>query len=86
MAKTKLTLIDDVLSRVKVRKPGFSPWYERLPDDLRGELEGLRQRWHAGQISSQKRALAVAIAEVVADRGHTQPGEQAVLAWLSRKA
>ena len=86
MAKGKATLLDDVLSRVKTRRPGFLPWHERLPDDLRGELEALRQRWQAGQITSQKRSLAVAIAEVVADRGHPQPGEQAVVAWLSRKA
>ena len=86
MAKAKPTLLDDVLSRVKTKRPGFAPWYERLPDDLRVELDALRQQWHAGQIASQKRALAVAIAEVVADRGNTKPGEQAVIAWLSRKA
>ena len=86
MAKAKPTLLDDVLSRVKTKRPGFAPWYERLPDDLRVELDALRQQWHAGHIASQKRALAVAIAEVVADRGNTKPGEQAVIAWLSRKA
>ena len=86
MAKAKPTLLDDVLSRVKTKRPGFAPWYERLPDDLRVELDALRQQWHAGQIGSQKRSLAVAIAEVVAERGNPKPGEQAVIAWLSRKA
>jgi hypothetical protein len=75
-----------VLARVKTRRPGFIPWHERLPDDLQAELAAIRSRFHAGEIASQKRALAVAIAEVVAERGHPKPGEQAVLAWLNRKA
>jgi hypothetical protein len=80
------SLLDDVLARVKAKRPGFMPWNERLPDDLQAELAAIRERFHAGGIASQKRALAVAIAEVVAERGHTKPGEQAVLAWLNRKA
>jgi hypothetical protein len=86
MAKAKSTLLDDVLARVKTKRPGFQPWNERLPDDLRGELAAIRERFHAGDIASQKRALATAIAEVVAERGHPKPGEQAVLGWLNRKA
>lgn len=86
MAKAKSTLLDDVLARVKSKRPGFLPWHERLPDDLRGELDAIRSRFHAGAIASQKRALATAIAEVVAERGHPKPGEQAVLSWLNRKA
>jgi hypothetical protein len=86
MGKAKATLLDDVLARVKTKRPGFQPWNERLPDDLRGELAAIRERFHAGDIASQKRALATAIAEVVAERGHPKPGEQAVLAWLNRKA
>ena len=86
MAKAKITLLDDVLSRVKAKKPGFLPWYERLPDDLRAELDAIRAQFHAGAIASQKRSLATAIAEVVAERGHPKPGEQAVIAWLSKRA
>jgi hypothetical protein len=87
VAKAKApSLLDDVLARVKTRKPGFIPWHERLPDDLQADLAAIRERFHAGGIASQKRALATAIAEVVAERGHTKPGEQAVLAWLNRKA
>jgi hypothetical protein len=80
------SLLDDVLARVKAKRPGFMPWHERLPDDLQAELAAIRERFHAGGIASQKRALAVAIAEVVAERGHTKPGEQAVISWLNRKA
>jgi hypothetical protein len=86
MPKGKATLLDDVLARVQTKRPGFLPWYARLPDDLRGELDAIRDRFQSGGIASSKRAMAVAIAEVVAERGQNKPGEQAVLAWLSRKA
>jgi hypothetical protein len=86
MAKAKATLLDDVLARVKTRKPGFIPWHERLPDDLQAELSAIREQFHSGGIASQKRALATAIAEVVAERGNPRPGEQAVITWLNRRA
>jgi hypothetical protein len=86
MAKGKATLLDDVLARVKTRKPGFIPWHERLPDDLQAELSAIREQFHSGGIASQKRALATAIAEVVAERGNPRPGEQAVITWLNRRA
>jgi hypothetical protein len=86
MGKAKPTLLDDVLARVKTRKPGFIPWHERLPDDLQAELSAIREQFHSGGIASQKRALATAIAEVVAERGNPRPGEQAVITWLNRRA
>jgi hypothetical protein len=86
MGKAKATLLDDVLARVKTRKPGFIPWHERLPDDLQAELSAIREQFHSGGIASQKRALATAIAEVVAERGNPRPGEQAVITWLNRRA
>ena len=87
MPKAKpASLLDDVLARVKTRRPGFTPWHERLPDELQAELAAIRERFHAGEIASQKRALATAIAEVVAERGNPRPGEQAVISWLNRKA
>jgi hypothetical protein len=86
MGKAKATLLDDVLARVKTRRPGFIPWHERLPDDLQAELSAIREQFHSGGIASQKRALATAIAEVVAERGNPRPGEQAVITWLNRRA
>lgn len=86
MGKVKTqSLLNDVLSRVKKRRHGFLPWYLTLPDDLQGELEAIRQQWQAGAINTEKRGLAVAIAEIVAERGNPQPGEQAVIAWLNKK-
>ena len=86
MAKAKPTsLRDDVLSRIKVRRRGFLPWNQRLPDDLRAELDAIRDEWQAGAIQSEKRGLAVVIAEIVAERGHQKPGEQAVIAWLGKR-
>ena len=82
----KASLLDDVLAKVKTRRPGFTPWNERLSDDLQAELAAIRERFQAGDIATQKRALATAIAEVVAERGYTKPGEQAVISWLNRKA
>lgn len=86
MGKGKATsLLSDVLARVKPGRPGFLAWYQRLDATLLAELQQLRDQWHAGAISSQKRALAVAIADAVADRGNEKPSETAVIAWLNKK-
>lgn len=77
-------LLEAVVSKIVHPKPGFPTWFQRLPDDLRKELRELREQWLAGKIVSKQKPLAVAIAQVMEDRGHARPGEQAVLAWLRR--
>lgn len=80
--KVKTRLMDDVLSRVVNKRPGFARWIDRLPDDIRNELNEVREQYQSGCLQHQTRALATAVATVVAERGHPKPGIQAVLAWL----
>lgn len=83
MAKAKTPrLMDEVLSRVVDKRPGFARWIDKLPADIRNELNELRACHHAGAVKHQISALAEAIAAAVAERGHPQPGKQAVIAWL----
>lgn len=79
------TLASDIAARIVQKRPGFPTWFERLPPDLQAALAEVREQFLAGDISSQQRAFAVAVAAEVADRGHPEPGVQAVLTWLRKK-
>lgn len=76
-------LADEVLSRVLGHRPGFAPWYERLPKDALAELEALRARWAAGELGLKKRQLARAIIATCRERGWYVVGVQGVEHWLS---
>ena len=84
MAKAKPTsLLDDVLARAANSKPGFRPWFERLPKDAQDELNEVRQRFD--RTRHQYRAYALAIIEAAKERGWQVAGEQQVIAWLRLK-
>jgi hypothetical protein len=83
MAK-KPTLADDVQQRIRECKPGYIPWDGCLPAELQKELADVKRRFRAGQLRASKNALARAVADVVAERGHNRPGRQAVIHWLHR--
>ena len=86
MAKQKApakSLLDDVLSQVRNAQPGFKPWIERLDPELRADLETLRQRYVAGELDYQQKALAATIVKVLAERGAPRiPSVQGVSTWL----
>lgn len=82
---TKRSLTDAVLAEASNRGPGFRPWYERLPEADRQELEQLRARWLAGELPIHKRALARAIIKVCQDRGYHVTGIQGVEHWIRRR-
>ena len=85
MPKKQPDFLANVLAKVQDRRPGFLPWYQKLPDDLQAELEQVRTAFRAGEITCQKAALCRAIADTVAERGHDRPGQQAVIEWLNRR-
>jgi hypothetical protein len=80
MAKT---LLDDVLTRTKNRRPGFSTWFSRLPPEARDELDAVRQAFDAS--THQKRAYAAAIIEAAQERGWHTASIQSVIRWLNEK-
>lgn len=82
MAKAK-TLLDDVLSRTSVSKPGMKTWFDRLPSDAQAELDTVKQAFNPAV--HQKRAYAKAIMEAAAERGWEVAGVQGVIAWLNKR-
>jgi hypothetical protein len=84
MSKAKKPgIADEILSRVQNYKPGFGAWHCELPDDVRTELEALRERWVSGELGLQKRALARSIIASLRDRGLPVSGIQGVEHWLT---
>lgn len=75
-------LVEDVASRIAVGRPGYKPWYTRLPADVQQELAEVKAQFRAGLLTPQKNALARAVAEAIEGRGLPRPGIQAVVAWL----
>lgn len=85
MAKAKKNLLDDVLAKAAVRRPGFRSWFERLPTDAQAELEAVRQQWLTGQTCLGPKAMAEGIMAAAKDRGWQTSGVQGVIAWLHGK-
>lgn len=84
MAKGK-SLLDDVLARATNKPPGFRSWFDRLPAEAQAELAEVRERFHAGGNTIQKRAYAAAIMDAAKERGWKTSGIQGVLAWLNAR-
>lgn len=82
---SKANIADQVLQAAANRGPGFIPWYQRLPEEDRQQLEELRARWLSGELLLHKRALARAIVQVCQQRGHHVAGIQGVEAWIGRR-
>lgn len=82
MAKTK-PLLDDVLSRARVSKPGTKTWFDRLPAETQAELDAVKQAFNP--VVHQKRSYAKAIMEAAAERGWEVAGIQGVIAWLNKR-
>lgn len=83
MAKAK-SLVDDVLGRVRVTRPGFPPWFERLPPDAQSQLEQVREQFNRS--IHTKRAFAKAIIEVAKEHGWPVSGIQGVERWLEKRS
>lgn len=80
--KTQPSFVSEVMARTQNAKPGFRPWYQNLPADLRDEMEPLRAAYKSGQLNHQKKATCIAISQVLAERGVPNISWQMVLRWL----
>jgi len=81
----KATLLDDVLQRAVVRKPGFRSWFERLKPDARAELDAVRRKWQSGATGLGPTTMSEAIMAAAKERGWKTSGLQGVIAWLKEK-
>lgn len=78
----KRDLMSDVLATAKTVRPGPSTWAQRLPDDLRAELDEIRVAFHAGKVPVTKNSLCRAIKSQVEARGHWCVNVAGVVRWL----
>lgn len=84
MPKTS-SLTEAVLSRASNTRHGSLPWWRKLPLDVLGELEQIREEWESGRTGLQKRAVARAIMTEMQSRGLPVCGIQGIEAWLDRE-
>lgn len=78
----QIRLASAVLKRAQNSKPGFTPWYLRLPAEVQAELDAIRHQWRSGETGLQKRAIARAIISEMRARDLPVAGVQGVEHWL----
>ena len=80
----QIRLASAVLKRATNSKPGFTPWYRRLPAEVQAELNAIRHQWRSGETGLQKRAIARAIIAEMRSRDLPVSGVQGVEHWLDQ--
>lgn len=80
MAK-RTTLLDEVLKRIP--KKGFSPWHQRIPQDMLVEIESIRSAFWSGQLPARTTltGLSHALSKSLQERG-VDIGHSGVKKWL----
>lgn len=78
----QIRLAQAVIERAANNRPGFQPWYRRLPPAVQEELDSLRRSWRSGETGLQKRAMARAIVAELRSRDLPVSGIQGVEHWL----
>ena len=76
-------LLAEVRKEMSSYRHGPLPWYERVPEEHREELDAILAAWRAGELGTRKKTLARSIANQLRARGISDVGEQGVIAWLS---
>lgn len=77
------SLIDEIVSLVPPQQGREKPWQDKLPGEVRAELEGLKAKFLGGEIKGTKSGMARAISETLKRRGIYTIGPQGVLKWLA---
>ena len=78
-------LLDDVVQSLPSGRPGFAPWYERMPQEVREELEEIRRRFHAGELATRSNTLARVLSAKLAERNLVDIGAHTINRWLAKK-
>lgn len=83
----KPALLDLVKAGIVIKRPGVVPWFERLPADVRKELDGVR-RWFRSEGRLKRipiKSVARSVAEQLKARKLRCPTAQTVEVWLREK-
>lgn len=89
MAKQKATDLEAAMftaaEAAKEMRPGFQPWFKRLPPEALAELEAMRDRWRAGGYGElPQRHAAEVVLKWGTERGYKMPSATwAVVRWLT---
>ena len=78
------SLRDAIASSTETTAPRCPDWTDRLPDDVREELHGIRRDWLAGKLQASGRGLANAIVANCKQRGIAVIKTSGVREWLTR--
>jgi hypothetical protein len=64
------------------RKP--PNWLDRLSAEQKGEIEGIKQAWLAGELQASCLSLAISLVDNCRARGIPTCGVDGVRAWLAK--
>jgi len=81
----KQGLAGRVIGGLAATPPGPRGFLARMPEEVRAELVGLRERWQSGEIAVPCMALARKIVEECRADGLDICGPQGVSTWLARR-
>ena len=83
MGKAK-SLLDDVLATAASCRFGPAAWVEKLPADLRAEVEQVKHAYKTKAVDVRKNALARALKAAVEQRGFPCVNQAGVVRWLDQ--
>jgi hypothetical protein len=75
---TKKTITEQILADLA---PQSQNWIDRIPENLRVELEDIKKNWRVHKIAASKTGLTRSIARVLQGRGY-QVGKGSIERWL----
>lgn len=84
-AEAVISLADAIRASIPTTGRPVIRWWHRLPPDVLGELNAVRDDLREGRLPNNKSAVARAIVEHLHARGLSEVRQQGVLAWLSEK-
>ena len=76
------SLTDEIVALVPAGQAREKPWQEKVPPEVRDELETLKAKFLSGEIKGTKTGMAKAISGTLARRGIITIGPQGVMKWL----
>ena len=77
------SLIDEIVALVPPQQGREKPWQDKVPPEVRAELEELKAKFRSGEIKGTKTGMAKAISETLARRNIYTIGTQGVVKWLA---
>lgn len=85
MSPKRLSLMEQVVAKVKATPPRHKTWFDRLDESQREECLDIKRAWLAGDIKSSAIKLAEHISSTLRESGFSTVGTQGVAQWLRKR-